>query len=536
MGKDSKKRRQRHQERAADNRPTRAPLVAPTTDATPSLARAPLPPASVAPPATTAPQQSRAAQSPTEPDAPTTFAEGHGQRPVARWTTTHAPLAQLPATSPPARIPSDPLAARVFQEYVHWNSPEEIARHTPEETLEYCCQILCQRAELHKANRRNVGARAYNALRDAFCPGLKNERQAQWLEWISGAKDLPFDEFAKFTPPSKIRAGYPDFYREAAGVYKWAESVGLGKGGKESKKLWDAVQAIKLNKSGSYIVTFYTPSGEERTAQARIRDGHVILELIPFPEEEYDDQGLCEAYDEDETDIICARAGGHVVAMFDRSGMKWDTALLALIRDGEIKLSTEQEELLQMGGSLRGHPSWFQLRRASTSELAVWTDAGKPTLKAARAKAGQGKTTAIKAERIRSLAKAVGRGDIDVPGSSLESTRLEKSLTAEYKTRKEKGTLPPTQRQIAYAKDLAARCGIEVSKDALASFKGCSDFIDRYQAIAPPSDRQLQFARQVAGNTPVPDEVLKSTKACSEWIEKMEKSNLEALRRPRAER
>lgn len=249
------------------------------------------------------------------------------------------------------------------------------------------------------------------------------------------------------------------------------------------------------------------------------------LEEAPYDNDDYNDFDDVEA----KTDIICVLRDGRILAMVDRNTMKWENALSALIRDGHITLTPEQEKLVQMEIRLRGHPSWFHLRRASSSELSQWTDAGNPVLKAGRAKAGQGKTTSITANRIHSLTARLGRDAIPIPDSSAESTKLEKSLSAEYKLRKENGTLPATDRQVAFAKELAARCSIAVPREVHASSKAASDFIDRCQLIAPPSERQLQRAQQVAGNKPIPEEALRSTKGCSDWIERTEQANLEAL-------
>lgn len=254
----------------------------------------------------------------------------------------------------------------------------------------------------------------------------------------------------------------------------------------------------------------------------------------PAVHPEQDDYDAYDAYDgadqvEDKTDIICVLRGGQLIAMMDRNTMKWDNALSALIRDGHIKLTPEQEQLVQMEIRLQGHPSWFHLRRASAPELSQWTDAGNPVLKAAKAKSGEGRTTSFTANRIRSLSARLGRDDIEVPPGSAESSKLERSLSAEYKLRKENGTLPATDRQIAFATDLAAQCGIAVPTEVIASSKAASEFIDRCLLIAPPSERQLLRARQVAGNKPIPEEALKSAKAIDDWIERTEQANFEAL-------
>jgi len=239
------------------------------------------------------------------------------------------------------------------------------------------------------------------------------------------------------------------------------------------------------------------------------------------------DDGLAEP--EEKTDIICVRRDGQIIAMVDNNKMKWENALSAIIRDGHVKLTPKQEQLVQMEIRLRGHPSWFHLRPASTSELKQWTDAGNPVLKAAKAKAGEGKTTPIAASRIQSLSARLGRDEVTIPPGSAESSKLEKSLSAEYKSRKQNGTLPATNRQIAFARELAERCSIAVPAEVLTSSNAASDFIDRHLLVAPPSERQLQRARQVAGNRPIPDEALKSTKACGDWIERTEQANLDAL-------
>lgn len=242
----------------------------------------------------------------------------------------------------------------------------------------------------------------------------------------------------------------------------------------------------------------------------------------------YDDYDVPEEL-EDKTDIICVRRDGQIIAMVDNNKMKWETALSALIRDGHVKLTPKQEQLVQMEIRLRGHPSWFHMRPALVSELKQWTDAGNPVLKAAKAKSGEGKTTSITASRIQSLSARLGRDEVTIPRGSAESSKLERSLSAEYKSRKENGTLPATDRQIAFAKELAQRCGIAVPAEVLTSSKATGDFIDHYLLVAPPSERQLQRARQVAGNRPIPDEALKSTKACGDWIERTEHANLDAL-------
>lgn len=233
---------------------------------------------------------------------------------------------------------------------------------------------------------------------------------------------------------------------------------------------------------------------------------------------------------EDETDIVCVRIQGRVIAMFDRANMKWDTALMALVRDGHICLSAEQKKMVENKTMLRGHPAWFVMTRAKRSELEEWTRAGQPILKAARAKAGQGKTSTRMAERIRYLATRLGLKDISIPEVGVEASRLERALSSEYNNRKEDGRLAATDRQIKFAKEMADRCNIEVPSSALASFKACSEFITRCQEIAPPTERELHFARMVACNAPIPDEVFKSAKACNEWIDRMESVYLATMR------
>jgi hypothetical protein len=303
-----------------------------------------------------------------------------------------------------------------------------------------------------------------------------------------------------------------------ASVYKWAAAVGLGQGKKVSELLV-AIQDIQSKRRVSWTITFWLPNGEERFARARDSDGKVLLELISEEEANAEFEGFDEYEEYDgQTDTVSVNLNGRIMAMFDRNGMKWDTALRALIRDGEITLSPEQKTLVQTGDQLKGHPAWFELRRAMWDELQQWIAAGNPILKAARAKAGEGKTSDIKAARLLSLAARLGK-KVEIPAGSREAYHLERNLTDEYNARKGNGTLPPTDRQISYAKELASRCKIEVPGDALATFKACSDFIEHHKKLAPPSERQLQFARSLAGNTPLPDDVLKSSKACSDWID-----------------
>lgn len=512
MGKDSKKRRERRQARGSH--PPRPQSLNSTQVQKPAN-----PPGS---PATTAALPTPAPQSASQPQA----------------SSAPSPGSEVKTTRPRPEF-ADRFAAKIFEIYIEYNSAAEVAGHTPEETLELCCQRLWEHPDRSKRNGERAGLRAYKCLCETLCPGSKTERQKQWLVWLSGVEQLPLAEYAKFTPPTTIRAAYPDYYKDAAGVYGWARSVGLDP--REWKRLWDIVVRLRVEKQGAYTLTFWTAEDEERTARARVEAGKVLLDLIPNPQkDDYDDYDDVDDVDDDKeiddfedydevTETICASYGGRIVAMFDRAhNMSWETALSALIRDGFITLTPEQEKLSQTGARLWGHPSWFVLRRARKSELRQWTTAGNSILKAARAKAGQGKTSRFKADRIRSLAEALGLGTIEIPASSMEATRLEQSLSVEYQSRKLKGTLPPTERQVAFAKELASRCNTVVPAEALVSFRACSEFIERSKELAPPSEQQVQYARRLAGNIPIPEEALVSTKACSEWIEKISHANIQA--------
>lgn len=221
-------------------------------------------------------------------------------------------------------------------------------------------------------------------------------------------------------------------------------------------------------------------------------------------------------------EVLCVTLEGRIVALCEPRSMTWNGAVLALIRDGHINVTPTQEELLRTGVPLWTHPAWFRCRPATTSDVLQWLSDGKPILRATRAKPGEGKTSPFRRDTIRAVATELGYTDITIPENSIEARRLENALLDERRKRREEGTLAPTARQLALAEDLALRCNVIVPDATRASAKECSAFIDLYLELAPPSERQLKYARRLSGGVPLPDAAFKSAKACGEWITKME--------------
>jgi hypothetical protein len=85
-------------------------------------------------------------------------------------------------------------------------------------------------------------------------------------------------------------------------------------------------------------------------------------------------------------------------------------------------------------------------------------------------------------------------------------------------------TLAPTERQLQYARQLAKEYGMELSSEAVANRRACSEFIDR----VPPSQKQVAFAKLLAERrgVPIPPHVLTQRKACSDFIDENKQESL----------
>jgi hypothetical protein len=85
------------------------------------------------------------------------------------------------------------------------------------------------------------------------------------------------------------------------------------------------------------------------------------------------------------------------------------------------------------------------------------------------------------------------------------------------------GIGPPTQRQLAFADELARQRGMMVPEGARRSFQECKQFIEDSKAIMPPSVRQLGLAQDLAlqaGRT-LPEGARRSSSVCSQFIDEM---------------
>ncbi|HDX6250496.1 TPA: type IA DNA topoisomerase [Campylobacter fetus subsp. venerealis] len=85
-------------------------------------------------------------------------------------------------------------------------------------------------------------------------------------------------------------------------------------------------------------------------------------------------------------------------------------------------------------------------------------------------------------------------------------------------------TKPPSQKQLEWAKNLAANLNIELPKGVEEDWKICSEFIEKNKDkdIRPPSEKQLAFAKKLASDNKVelPKDIEKDMKICSKFIDK----------------
>lgn len=96
----------------------------------------------------------------------------------------------------------------------------------------------------------------------------------------------------------------------------------------------------------------------------------------------------------------------------------------------------------------------------------------------------------------------------------------------------EREVLPPSDKQIAFARKLAEERGQAVPLDVETDRRACSEFIDRMLAapkagapsgVRPPSDKQLAFVAKLAAERgiEVPDDAKTDAKACSALIDRL---------------
>ncbi len=87
--------------------------------------------------------------------------------------------------------------------------------------------------------------------------------------------------------------------------------------------------------------------------------------------------------------------------------------------------------------------------------------------------------------------------------------------------------LPVTEKQLRYARHLAARGAIELPEAVQADRRSLSDWIDRHQRPSPsrfsdyPSSKQVAFAERIARvkRRHVPQECFRDKKMMSHWID-----------------
>ncbi len=89
------------------------------------------------------------------------------------------------------------------------------------------------------------------------------------------------------------------------------------------------------------------------------------------------------------------------------------------------------------------------------------------------------------------------------------------------KTEKKPGS--PTQKQLEYLKRLASQVGEDLGKYDISTFDNASRTIEVLQKKIPPTDKQIAFAKKLAAehNFNIPREALESKAGMSKWLERI---------------
>ena len=141
-------------------------------------------------------------------------------------------------------------------------------------------------------------------------------------------------------------------------------------------------------------------------------------------------------------------------------------------------------------------------------------------------------------ERVRAPLRRISfdaRAAGETEGAAFEVLRGDDGLQKQASPlTRNTGNAPPTEKQLSYAQTLAQQQGIPMPKSATQSKQECSTFIDELQALRSsgrpterqgdydmPSERQLEYARRIAAERglTLSATALSSRKACSDWID-----------------
>lgn len=150
-------------------------------------------------------------------------------------------------------------------------------------------------------------------------------------------------------------------------------------------------------------------------------------------------------------------------------------------------------------------------RNASAAKIAIGK-AGKPS------------------EKMAAAAKMIAdRKKISLPKGAMSDASICRKFLEEHLPPRDPNAAPgqpsaPSEKQLDLARSLAERSGKEIPKEALATARDLSTWIDAAMKAAPPrppSEKQLAFAEKLAEEhgLDLPEAVRKDMKACSSFID-----------------
>ncbi len=172
--------------------------------------------------------------------------------------------------------------------------------------------------------------------------------------------------------------------------------------------------------------------------------------------------------------------GDKDLGAIDCNGMKWETALVAVVRDGILGAKMDDGEARRVAATL-------DVLRMTRS----YAPSGDETVAKKRAR-GTALVAARTRERYVGLLEAlrVTTEDYPLPVLDKDAKKLVKTMSAEYHARKKAGTLPPkpaTMRQIYKAEQIVEELGVELGFDlSKANRSQVSDFIAEHSTKLKP--------------------------------------------------
>jgi DNA topoisomerase-3 len=133
-----------------------------------------------------------------------------------------------------------------------------------------------------------------------------------------------------------------------------------------------------------------------------------------------------------------------------------------------------------------------------------------------------GKSSAPSEKMVAYAKQLAERKGLALPRTTLQDGALLKQFLDQHAPKTAPGeTRAPTEAMLAFAQKLAADAGTALTAAQLADGKLLSTFIEEHKTTQPPSEKALRFAQRLADeqSLELPPEVATNSQACSRFIE-----------------